>query len=325
MPLFFVPDIAYIVSVLYLCVMGKMVVNGLDISFYGLYIMGETYKDVITFPQLKQVESNDWAEHDGIEVDLSSPTLNVRNVNVTLYAKGNSKYEQFIEMLMENGYNEFFFPELDRRYLWRLNSNTLNEYRSEAQHFTLTFVDDSPFHGDGMGNNPISYNDNPRRQGYYIDGQDLSYFGLSVLEGTRDSIYQLPKIKQRLLINERSMNGAVYDHIGETRFTSQDIVLKLLIRANGLDEVVRNYYGFMKSLIRPEERNLFMAETMDEYPCYYKQNAISAVYKEMASGMSAIAFDVTMCVIKRTSHIERYLVTDDGVLYLTDGDIFLKE
>lgn len=305
--------------------MGKMVVNGLDISFYGLYIMSDTYKEVINFPQLKQIESNDWAEHDGIEVDLSSPTLNIRNVNITLYARGNSIYEQFIEMLMENGYNEFFFPELNRYYMWRLDTNSLNEYRNEAQHFTLTFIDDNPFYDDERHIFKPEYNDNPRRQGYYIDGQDLSYFGLSVLEGTRDSIYQLPKIKQRLLINERSMNGAVYDHLGDTRFTSQDIVLRLLIRADGLEDVVRNYYGFMKSLIQPEERNLFMTETMDEYHCYYKQTAISAVYKEMMSGMSAIAFDVTLCVIKRTSHIERYLVSDDGILYLSDGDILLKE
>lgn len=66
-------------------------VNGLDISFYGLYIMGETYKDVITFPQLKQVESNDWAEHNGIEVDLSFPTLNVRNVSFNLIKIGGLK------------------------------------------------------------------------------------------------------------------------------------------------------------------------------------------------------------------------------------------
>lgn len=58
---------------------GRFYIDGKDaFTEYGIYVQEGGYNELVAFPPLKAVTSNDWQEEDGIEPDLSEPTLNTK-------------------------------------------------------------------------------------------------------------------------------------------------------------------------------------------------------------------------------------------------------
>ena len=52
---------------------GRFYIDGKDaFTEYGIYVQEGGYNELVAFPPLKAVTSNDWQEEDGIEPDLSN-------------------------------------------------------------------------------------------------------------------------------------------------------------------------------------------------------------------------------------------------------------
>ena len=52
---------------------GHLIIDGVDIyNSFGVFAIEGGCKDIASFPDMKQPEIYDWAERDGIEVDLSA-------------------------------------------------------------------------------------------------------------------------------------------------------------------------------------------------------------------------------------------------------------
>lgn len=298
--------------------MEKASINGIPLSSFGITLLNDSYKSLIEYPRMKSVNSNDWAEYNGIEPDLENPTLDVRSVTLNFYAKGEYAYNEFMEYLLKYVCNEFYFAEINRYYKLRLDTTKLNEFRLTAQKFALTFIDYWPTYDTERQTHQTSYLHITNRSGFVVDGADMSDFGISVLEGTMTALMETPKTKDRLTINQNSINGAWYDCNTGPKLKSQDVTLKLLIRSADLKSVSADYYDFLNMLTRPGIRRLFLSDTMDEFPFHYVSCSVDNVHEKLNSGCAGIAFNVTICIIERDSKIKRYLVDDTGEMFITD-------
>ena len=49
---------------------------------YGIFVEQYGYKQLIQFPSFKKLESTDWPEEDGIEVDLTATKLDTRRLQI---------------------------------------------------------------------------------------------------------------------------------------------------------------------------------------------------------------------------------------------------
>lgn len=301
----------------------KLLVNNIAIEERQIWLLEQSYNGVVQWPALKNVDTNDWAEYDGIEPDLTNPVLDSRKVSFKVYAKGYSKYEEFIEELLENGYNDFYFPELGQHYTMRLNGSKLIDQYDEGQVFSLEFTEDLFIDR----NSAIITQGWSHNSGFSIDGTDLGVYGISVLEGTLTQFRQMPGTKQRLLINENSMTGAVYDATAEPMFREQDMQIKVLMRAWNVEMLMHNYYTFLSMLTEPSERYLYCEQTMEEVPFFYKSQSVQGVILSgLSSGLVGIEFTINICVIEREKEQTLYLVDDDGnIILMTDNDNLLKE
>lgn len=301
----------------------KLQVNNKPIEDSQIRLIEQSYNGILKWPSLKSVDTNDWAEHNGIEPDLTNPVLENRNVTLKFYAKGIEAYEFFVDELLENGYNTLYFPELYQIYMMRLVGSKLIDQREDAQYFELEFTEDN--YSESFAELIKQTWNKP--SGFCIDNVDLCENGISVLEGTIDNIRQLPKTKQRLTINENSMEGSWYDSQAEQMFTEQDVQMFFLIRARNVSELISNYYYFLKILTKPSERVLYCEYSGEELPFYYKsQNVQGVVLNGLASGLVGIEFSINICITERRGVADNYLYDDLGnAILTTDNDNILKE
>jgi hypothetical protein len=157
-----------------------LLIDGQDIySQYFVLVAASGYKDLAAFPPLKSVESNDWAEEDGAEFDLSAPRLDSREFSIHFAFYGNdARFGSFIKLLSDGAYHDFNFIEIGKTYRLRLVSQPDMSQVQTLGKFSLKFADDFPLSGYTYSE-PQS-NIVPQR-GYELDGRDLSDYGIYIL------------------------------------------------------------------------------------------------------------------------------------------------
>lgn len=59
-------------------------IDGISIcNRFGVWVTKGGYNGLLAFPAMKEPESNDWPEEDGIEVDLSDPKLEPKEATIS--------------------------------------------------------------------------------------------------------------------------------------------------------------------------------------------------------------------------------------------------
>lgn len=297
---------------------GRFYIDGKDaFTYYGVYVQEGGYNELVAFPALKPVKSNDWQEEDGIEPDLAEPTLNTKEFSLKIVLSGKDyRWGGFIELLSDKAYHVFDFREIGRSYRLRLVSNPNTDLATFLGFITLKLADDFPLDGYTYAEPKSTI---PAYGDYELDGKLLTDYGVRVLEGTLDEIEKSPAIKTNLLRNINTLNGALYD--GEkVTYKEKDVKVNCLMRAGTLSELWRNYDAFLYDLVRPEQRMLYSDETGYEYPCHYKSCSVSEFY---ATDKIWLKFTVTLCFISfRLEDEEFVLVTEARDLVVTEDGEF---
>lgn len=252
---------------------GKLYIDGRDVySLYGVYVTEGGYNGLIAFPTLKNFDSNDWAEEDGIEVDLSSPALASKEFTIKFAATDESKISSFVALLADKAYHVFIFAEIERILTLRLVSQPNMTIAMNMGIFELRFSDDFPIRNYNY-TAPVSRL--VPNTGYTIDGVDTSEYGMHILEGSKAEVLKSPAVKKNLTCDVSRENGVSYDDM-IVAFQQKDVKLNCLMRAENLTEFWRNYYALLYNLVLPGERLLNTDYTNCEYPCYYKScNVVS--------------------------------------------------
>jgi hypothetical protein len=295
---------------------GNLYIDDLDVyALYRVFITESGYNNLVAFPSLKPVDSNDWAEEDGAEFDLSSPVLDTREFSIDFAFHGeSSRFGAFLELLSDEAYHDFNFPGIGRTYRLRLVSQPGMSRVSTLGTFSLRFADDFPLSGYTYREPQSSI---VTRRGYELDGRDLSEYGVAILQGSDTEILKSPTVKKNLLQNMKSREGAMYD--GEVVFfQTKEVRLDCLMRAETLAEFWQNYNALLYDLSRPEERVLFVDSTGYEYPCYYKSCSVSNF-----SPTGKIWFRFSLVLVFTSFRVEAeefLLASEDSALMITEQD-----
>ena len=255
---------------------GRLYIDGYDAySLYGVYVVKGGWNELIAYPPLKSVDSNDWQELDGIEADLSAPVLNTREIQLKVaFTGGDNRFLALIRHLSDSAYHTFDCRYIKRTYRLRLVAQPNLTVAHVLGVTTLKFADDFPlpdYTYKKPASNMAAYND------YTFDGVNFTSYGVRVLKGTLDEVKKTPTVKTNLLRNINTEAGALYDGKNVT-YKSKDVKINCLMRADTLDELWRNYDALLYDFIRPNERRLRVKELNKEFPFYYKSCQVTEFY-----------------------------------------------
>ena len=79
---------------------GKLFIDGRDAMLeYGIFVEKGGYKGVVQMPSFKTLDTTEWEEFDGIEVDLLSPVLDTRQFQIQ-FCITNVRYAEDFSMTL---------------------------------------------------------------------------------------------------------------------------------------------------------------------------------------------------------------------------------
>lgn len=239
---------------------------------YGIFVEQGGYKQLIQFPAFKTLDTTEWLDDDGIEVDLESPELDTRTLQIQFCIVNIRYAEDLFDELSIGAYHTFVFNDINRTYRLRMTSNGSFKSKINLGKLTLTFADDFPVMPSGdcypLGKTDI------RQIGYEIDGIDFSQFGAWVLDGTDESIRKAANVRENLKISTKDISGVIYDN-STVKFKSKDVTLKCLINCVGITEFWKRYNALFAVLLDADERRFYYSALGNEYQCYYKSMNVS--------------------------------------------------
>lgn len=301
---------------------GHLYIDGTEIySSWGVVVQEGGYDELMAYPALKKVDSNDWQEHDGTEADLSAPRLNSRELTINFIAtRGYDGLAALAERLSDMAYHTFYNNILGRTFRLRLVKQPNLSWNQALGFTAFRFADDFPLEGYTYREPQSSiapYED------YLLDGRPLTDYGVRALEGTLASIDKAPDVKTLLLRNIGTRSGADYDSLGTVTYKSKDIQVNCLMRAQTMEEMWCNHDALLYDLTRPGERRLRVTARGRDIPCYYKSCRTGCFYH---TGKLWWQFTLTLTATTFRLQLTQdglRLITSNGLLLLSDGSMRL--
>lgn len=296
----------------------RLYIDGRDAyAEFGVYVIQGGWNEIIAYPPLKAVESNDWQEEDGIEADLSAPVLDTREVSLRIAFGGlDNRLLELLELLSDGAYHMFDCRHIGRMYKLRLVSMPNLTIAERIGTVTLKLADDFPL--DNYVYNAPSSAVAPNAD-YTLDGRKFTDYGVRVLQGALEEVVKTPSVKDNLLRNINTQQGAWYDGKAVV-YKAKDIKISCLMRATTLTELWRNYDALLYDLIRPSERVLGVEELGAEYPFHYKSCQVAEFYP---MDKIWLKFTLTITVTRnfRVQPNATLLANEEGIFICTeDGE-----
>ena len=226
------------------------------------------FDELIAFPPLKTPPANDWHEERGFDPDLSDPVLDTREVTLRLSATGQWDYDGTIGMLEVSPVIDVRAPSIGRSWSLRFIAPTGG---ANASTFGLKFADDTPMQGYTY-QPPNAEKEREwilstsRRDDFVITEspkRSFADYGARVLGDVVDEMERRNEVKTGLLRKFSTKPGAFYDKSAMFFEKGGDRQVQLLMRADTLAELWRNYDALLFDLIRPGARRYKKA------PFYY--------------------------------------------------------
>ena len=217
------------------------------------------FNELIAFPPLKTPPANDWYEERGFDPDLSAPVLDTREVTLRLSATDEEDYEKTLAILNESPVVEVRAQSIGRSWSLRFIAPTDSAHSST---FGLKFADDTPMQGYTY-QPPAAEKEREwilstsRRDDFVItESPERSFvdYGARVLGDVVDEMERRNEVKTGLLRKFSTKPGAFYDKAALLSEKGGDRQVQLLMRADTLAELWRNYDALLFDLIRPGAR-----------------------------------------------------------------------
>ena len=217
------------------------------------------FDELIAFPPLKTPPANDWHEERGFDPDLSDPVLDTREVTLRLSATGQWDYDGTIGMLEVSPVIDVRAPSIGRSWSLRFIAPTGG---ANASTFGLKFADDTPMQGYTY-QPPNAEKEREwilstsRRDDFVITEspkRSFADYGARVLGDVVGEMDRRNEVKTGLLRKFSTKPGAFYDKGALFNEKGGDRSVQLLMRADTLAELWRNYDALLADLIRPGAR-----------------------------------------------------------------------
>lgn len=298
-------------------------------SRFGVWITRGGYADLLRFPSLREPETNDWPEEDGVEVDLSEPRLEEKEVSISFLATTNTGATDFAAYLADAGYHDFRIPSLGRSWRLRLAGQPRNAVYPTATDFSLRFVEDVPLRPGSENAQRFSENVGRFAQNvgrfsddrYMLDNVPFGKYGVTI-DISRSALLSAPTAKVNMNRKVLTADGQIYD-AGCLFFQKKETTFQCHFRAATVEEFWQGYDAFFAALIQPGERQLYVREIGRSFPCYYKSSSSFRVLT--LSGPVVVSFRLTLVfTVFRIYETDYFLATEAGDWIVTeDGNYFI--
>ena len=301
----------------------KLFIDGKDAMVeYGVFVERNGYRQTLQMPVFKKVDTTEWPEYDGVEVDLANTMLDARQFQVQFCITNIRWAEDLFIALSDGTYHSFNFIEISKTMSLRLVSNGSFSSYIRLGKMTLTFSDDSPVKPTAPNGIPYSIGASEVVQrGYLIDNYDISRFGMYVLKGTDDTIRKAPNVREKLKVTAKNLSGVWYDNGGTVHWKAKDITLKLFVSAASV-KVFWDRYNALFAMLMANGLHTFKFSPIDEaFHCYYKSNSVTK-FDVLTSGRVWCEFSVVMTVTDWHPVSSWMLLETEGDdLVITEGNI----
>lgn len=119
-------------------------------SVYGATFLEDSYKELRKPAKVKEGLTNNWAEQNGTERDLTTRVLETRTLTLPMMIEGdseadfNTKHQAFIDWIVTVGYFDLKVQRTNRIY--KLVYSDVSDYKDYYDHctFNLILFDDYP-------------------------------------------------------------------------------------------------------------------------------------------------------------------------------------
>lgn len=296
---------------------GACYIDGVDIyAEFGVIITEGGYNELLTFPAMKEPDKNDWAEYNGVEVDLSAPALAPLEVSITFARITGYAWNNFVYSLAVPGYRTINIPALGRALEMRLAEMPALQTYADASLLTLKFVRDEvgiPTYQTPNGNAAVVSD-------IAIDGYTLDRFGV-FLTGGYEELTVMPKIKKSLTRSFALKNGQTYDIDNENiKYDAKDVTFKCCLNASQMVFFWQLYDAFFGALTQPGVRQIAYQGKVHE--AYYKKSSNFRLHSHR--GEVICEFDLTMCFTAFRMGGELYLLAaENNYMITTENGIFI--
>lgn len=293
---------------------GLLLIDGSDAyTTYGAVVLKDGHKGLIQWPPLKDVETNDWHEYDGIEADLSAPILGGKTFDVDFYIIGESerraRLNALVAALRDGSYHLFNFSAVGKSVTLRATSFSDPTLCSDGLKITISFADDFPLSGYTYLAPTTSMR---RSEDYLMDGSTFTKYSVRVIEGSLVSAMNMADVKENLKRDISVRAGVIYDDPADenlegeeetvdatVRLSYRDLVLRCYMVESTLVRFWRNYNALLYDLIRPNARTVYSSGAGKTLSCYYKSSEVEKIALE--GTRIGVIFSITFGVLNEVN------------------------
>lgn len=284
---------------------GSTIINNLDISELGMFMTLNGGDSLLLFPERKQPKSNNWYEHNGLDVDLSDVYFNDRSLPIEFYIYSDNArdYERNLSefyRLITKGYIILYSREFSHSFRLRylscsdyVHTGGLYKDGDKGGKMKMQFSMDDPLQ---LFTDPTVLQ--PRKLGSLLasetayvltdsglfieigdatgmdnhishvslNGIDFGAFGIIVNE-CYSSILKQSAVKQPLTRSFAHRSGLKAYPSQSPTFEAKELVVKCTMRANSRAEFYYNYEALFNNLTKPEA--LEIDSFLGRASCYY--------------------------------------------------------
>lgn len=259
---------------------GSCIIDGVDLALYGTFIERGGSDDFLSFPNRRTPDQNDWAEHDGLDVDLTDCYFDAKKVrvNYVITADDATTFQQHLNALatlhQSPSLKQMFVREFNRTFELRFVGFT--DYKHKGGLFkpgmktgklTAEFMMDDPLQiFTPAVTSPISQRESLSQ--IKVNHFDLSEFGIVVREVYSSAIrpHSLKSILER---NIHNVHGNITDIGATPKKQARQITINCTMLAGTLNEFYVNYNALFNNMRVTAPIQLEVTQAGETINCYY--------------------------------------------------------
>ena len=263
-----------------------MKINGTDIQTLHAKLVEGSLASLLSYPALKSLNKNDWAEESGTEYDLSAPQLSAKEITLQLLLP-ESLYPNLVTLLSVRAYANYTFDFINLTYQLRLISLSKTQVIGGYVTAEIRLSDDLPLQGYTY-QAPTLTTHNVEA---YIDSKNLTQYGITLLEGTQQELITAGNVKTPYTAQNSTMSGLIAADV-PIYFQERTATLKCFMYLP-ITDFIKGYFALLYDLVRPDERTL--SYQGKSYKCIYKEGKITELYID--DPLIWVKFDLQLTII----------------------------
>lgn len=309
---------------------GSCIIDTVDIAAYGAFIERGGSDDFLSFPDRRTPDFNDWAEYDGLDVDLSDLSFEAKKVSVDYVITGENetlfkhRLNSFKTLHYQPGYRQVYVREFNRTFQLRFvgfsryrHTGGMVNNRNKRGYLTADYVMDDPLQmfsdaisspvGGVVNNSNISLNMN-----------DLSSYGI-IVNDAYSTLLKPRSLKEALTYRSSFQDGMIADIDEELKKRPRELMIDCTMVAASSANLIINLNALFNQMNSTQPVTIDTAgETMN---CYYTK--MSRFKKEAPFGRR-VRISYTLHLQEFSDmQLLRLLASENDAMITTENGIFI--